>query len=51
MEQTVKNIIFDFGGVLLDIDYQRTYDSLSRLLNVTFEPDLLPWLSLVFSWL
>ncbi|MBK7637373.1 MAG: HAD family phosphatase [Saprospiraceae bacterium] len=42
MEQTVKNIIFDFGGVLLDIDYQRTYDALSRLLNVTFEPDLLP---------
>ena len=42
MEQTIKNIIFDFGGVLLDIDYQRTYDALSQLLNVRFEPDHLP---------
>lgn len=25
----IKNIIFDFGGVLLDIDFQRTYDALS----------------------
>lgn len=42
MEKTIKNIVFDFGGVLLDLDYQRTYDALSRLLNVSFEPDLLP---------
>jgi len=42
MEKIIKYIVFDFGGVLLDIDYQRTYDALSRLLNLSFEPDLLP---------
>lgn len=41
MNPAIKNIIFDFGGVLLDIDYQRTYDALSRLLNITFDPDKL----------
>lgn len=38
----IQNIVFDFGGVLLDIDYQRTYDALSQLLNVEFEMDNLP---------
>lgn len=27
----IKNIIFDLGGVLLDIDYQRTIDAFSKL--------------------
>ncbi len=27
----VKNIIFDLGGVLLDIDYQRTIDAFAKL--------------------
>ncbi|MBK8625930.1 MAG: HAD family phosphatase [Saprospiraceae bacterium] len=38
----IENIIFDFGGVLLDIDYQRTYDALSTLLKVNFDVVNLP---------
>ena len=30
----VKNIVFDFGGVLLNIDYDRTYKALSKILQV-----------------
>ncbi len=38
----IKNIIFDFGGVLLDIDYHRTYESMSQLLGISFIPNVLP---------
>jgi len=36
--QNIKNIVFDFGGVLLDIDYNRTYKALTSLLNTEFDP-------------
>ena len=36
--QPIDNIIFDLGGVLLDIDYQRTYDKMSEVLNTSFDP-------------
>ncbi|MFZ1560930.1 MAG: HAD family phosphatase [Saprospiraceae bacterium] len=42
MNKKITSIVFDFGGVLLDIDYQRTYDALSKLLNISFDPDHLP---------
>ena len=29
----IRNILFDFGGVLLDLDYDKTFDSLSRVLG------------------
>ncbi len=35
----IKNIVFDFGGVLLDIDFSLTYRELSRLLGVEFFPE------------
>ena len=31
MEQTVRNIIFDFGGVLVDLDKQRTLEAMRAL--------------------
>jgi epoxide hydrolase-like predicted phosphatase len=37
IDKPIRNIIFDFGGVLLDIDYQLTYHAMSELLGV---PDL-----------
>lgn len=30
----IKNIIFDFGGVLLNLDYQKTFDELSTLMGL-----------------
>lgn len=33
----IKNIIFDLGGVLLDIDYQRTIDAFKKLGIENFE--------------
>lgn len=36
MVQKIKNIVFDFGGVLLDIDYQKTYSALEKLLHFSF---------------
>lgn len=38
----IENIVFDFGGVLLDIDYQRTYDALAVVLHANFEVEKLP---------
>lgn len=35
----IKNIIFDFGGVLLDLDFDRTYQEMSKLLGIPFYPD------------
>ncbi len=34
MEQKIKNIIFDFGGILLDLDYSLSFDKLKELLNI-----------------
>ena len=39
---SIKNIVFDLGGVLLDIDYHRTYEAMSQLLGIKFTPDILP---------
>ncbi len=33
----IRNIVFDFGGVLLDLDFQRTFDELTTLLGVSEE--------------
>ncbi len=41
MDVQIKNIVFDFGGVLLDIDYGRTHDELEKLLGTAFEPNTL----------
>jgi len=43
-----KNIVFDFGGVLLDIDYDRTYLALKNLLGIGFDPNTLSPNSLKF---
>lgn len=37
----VKNIVFDLGGVLLEINHQRAYDTMSEVLNRPFVPDAL----------
>ena len=37
MLQGVKNILFDFGGVLFHIDYQRTIDAFKKLGITDFE--------------
>lgn len=37
MQAEIKNIVFDFGGVLLQIDYRKTSDALSRLLGSDFD--------------
>lgn len=34
--KNIQNVIFDFGGVLLNIDYQATYDLLSKLIGTDF---------------
>ena len=34
----IKNIVFDFGGVLLDLDYTKTHDAMSKLLGFEFMP-------------
>lgn len=31
----ILNIIFDLGGVIIDLDVQRTYDAFSRLLEMS----------------
>lgn len=33
----IENIIFDFGGVLLNLDYSKTYQALSKVLEVEIE--------------
>src|SRR5262245_14206312 len=33
----IKNIIFDFGGVIIDIDYHRCIDSFEKLLGTAFD--------------
>ncbi|MBK6499183.1 MAG: HAD family phosphatase [Saprospiraceae bacterium] len=34
----IQNIVFDFGGVLLDLDYTKTHDAMSKLLGFEFMP-------------
>lgn len=38
----IKNIIFDFGGVLLDLDMQRSYDALGKLTGQSYTLETLP---------
>lgn len=38
----IRNIIFDFGGVLLDLDYNKTFEALGSLMNLELSYDKLP---------
>ena len=38
----IKNIIFDFGGVLLDLDYNRTWTAMKHLAVVDMNQEHLP---------
>lgn len=38
----IKNIIFDFGGVLLNLDYNLTYAQLSEVMGVDVQSDNIP---------
>lgn len=38
----IKNVIFDFGGVLLDLDYNRTYAEMSDVMGVEINSDTIP---------
>lgn len=35
----IKQIIFDFGGVLMDLDYMLTIDALTKLLDFDFKDE------------
>lgn len=48
MSKEFKNIVFDFGGVLLDIDYNKTSVALQNLLGIAFDPNTLSPNSLKF---
>jgi epoxide hydrolase-like predicted phosphatase len=39
--ENIKNIVFDFGGVLLDIDYNLTYEAMKKILHADFNPEFL----------
>ncbi len=41
LSKEFKNIVFDFGGVLLDIDYNKTFVALKKLLGIEFDPNTL----------
>jgi putative hydrolase of the HAD superfamily len=42
--RNIKNIVFDFGGVLLNIDYKLTYEAIESLLGITVRPErILPY--------
>lgn len=36
--EAVRNIIFDFGGVLLDLDYKMTYLQMEKVLGYAVAP-------------
>lgn len=36
----IETVIFDFGGVLLDLDFERTFSELAALTGVDFDPSL-----------
>jgi len=38
----IKNIIFDFGGVLLDLDYNKTYAELSKVMGLEIDAENIP---------
>lgn len=38
----IKNIIFDFGGVLLDLDYERTYAALMEVTGIEMDGKSIP---------
>lgn len=38
----IKNIIFDIGGVLLDLDYDRTFDQLTEVMGIKMETQNIP---------
>lgn len=42
MYTNIKNIVFDFGGVLIDIDYHLTNEALGKLLGVSFTSEDIP---------
>lgn len=42
LKKPIQNIVFDLGGVLLDIDYNLTYMAMSEILEINFVPDQLP---------
>jgi glucose-1-phosphatase len=48
LDTEFKNIVFDFGGVLLDIDYNKTHLALQNLLGIAFDPNTLSPNSLKF---
>lgn len=37
----IKNIIFDFGGVLIDLDVNKTYDAMSEVLDMPINAEVL----------
>lgn len=38
----IENIIFDFGGVLLNLDYRKSYDALSAVMELPLDMENLP---------
>ena len=38
----IKNIIFDFGGVLLDLDYNLTYQKMNEVMGLQITSDNIP---------
>lgn len=42
LQGKIKNIIFDFGGVLLDLYPERTFDELSELIGIHFGQEMVP---------
>ena len=48
LNKEFKNIVFDFGGVLLDIDYNKTLEALQNLIGIAFDPNTLSPNSLKF---
>ncbi len=40
-KEPIKNIVFDFGGVLLDIDFTLTYEAMSLILGKEFYPKMM----------
>jgi len=42
MFQSIKNIVFDLGGVIINLDFAKTYQKLAQLGNCTVE-DTIQW--------
>lgn len=41
-QKAIKNVIFDLGGVLVDLEWQNTYDEFARILKPEFK-DAVNW--------